>query len=390
MSKKDSIPLSVYVHIQWCIHKCPYCDFNSHEFEGQDIKNNELIYTNALIKQLENSNFDSQRPIHSIFFGGGTPSLFSPESFKKIITKINEKFGLEENCEITIEANPGTVDKQYFYGYKDVGINRMSLGIQSFNEKHLKNLERIHDQQEALEAANLAVKLFDKINIDLMFGLPGQTKSELNDDIEMGLAIGSSHISYYHLTIEPNTFFHKHPPKVPNQDESAELFDLVSSKLKNANFEHYETSAYAKKGSQCSHNLNYWNFGDYLGIGAGAHSKITSNNSIHRYACHKSPKYYISEVNKNNYINEEQLLTTNDRVFEFMMNSLRLNNGFDIISFEQKTNLPINEIYKELSIAKEKQLIIEINGRIKPTILGQNFLNELLQIFLRDQNHDAK
>ena len=390
MSKKYSIPLSVYVHIPWCIHKCPYCDFNSHEFEGQDIKNNELIYTNALIKQLENSNIDLQRPIHSIFFGGGTPSLFSPASFKKIITKIEDKFGLGENCEITIEANPGTVDKQYFYGYKDVGINRMSLGIQSFNEKHLKKLERIHNQQEAIEAANLAVKLFDKVNIDLMFALPGQTQPELNDDIEMALAIGSSHISYYHLTIEPNTFFHKHPPKVPNQDESAELFDLVSSKLKNANFEHYETSAYAKKGSQCSHNLNYWNFGDYLGIGAGAHSKITSNNSIHRYACHKSPKYYISEVNKNNYINEEQLLTTNDRVFEFMMNSLRLNNGFDIISFEQKTNLPINEIYKELSIAKEKQLIIEINGRIKPTILGQNFLNELLQIFLRDQNHDAK
>ena len=390
MSKKDSIPLSVYVHIPWCIHKCPYCDFNSHEFEGQDIKNNELIYTNALIKQLENVNFNSQRPIHSIFFGGGTPSLFSPTAFKKIITKINEKFGLEEDCEITIEANPGTVDKQYFYGYKDVGINRMSLGIQSFNEKQLKNLERIHNQQEAIEAANLAVELFDKVNIDLMFALPGQTQPELNNDIEMALEIGSSHISYYHLTIEPNTFFHKHPPKVPNQDESAELFDLVSSKLKHANFEHYETSAYAKKGSQCSHNLNYWNFGDYLGIGAGAHSKITSNESIRRYACHKNPKYYISEVNKNNYINEEQLLTTNDRVFEFMMNSLRLNNGFDIVSFEQKTNLSINEIKKELSIAKEKQLIVEINGRIKPTILGQHFLNELLQIFLRDQNHDVK
>ena len=390
MSKKDSIPLSVYVHIPWCIHKCPYCDFNSHEFEGQDIKNNELIYTNALIKQLENVTFNSQRPIHSIFFGGGTPSLFSPTAFKKIITKINEKFGLEEDCEITIEANPGTVDKQYFYGYKDVGINRMSLGIQSFNEKQLKNLERIHNQQEAIEAANLAVELFDKVNIDLMFALPGQTQPELNNDIEMALEIGSSHISYYHLTIEPNTFFHKHPPKVPNQDESAELFDLVSSKLKHANFEHYETSAYAKKGSQCSHNLNYWNFGDYLGIGAGAHSKITSNESIRRYACHKNPKYYISEVNKNNYINEEQLLTTNDRVFEFMMNSLRLNNGFDIVSFEQKTNLSINEIKKELSIAKEKQLIVEINGRIKPTILGQHFLNELLQIFLRDQNHDVK
>jgi len=201
LSKKYSIPLSVYVHIPWCIHKCPYCDFNSHEFEGQDIKNNELIYTNALIKQLENSNIDLQRPIHSIFFGGGTPSLFSPASFKKIITKIDDKFGLGENCEITIEANPGTVDKQYFYGYKDVGINRMSLGIQSFNEKHLKKLERIHNQQEAIEAANLAVKLFDKVNIDLMFALPGQTQPELNDDIEMALAIGSSHISYYHLTI---------------------------------------------------------------------------------------------------------------------------------------------------------------------------------------------
>ena len=390
MTKKDPIPLSVYIHIPWCIHKCPYCDFNSHEFKGQDIKNNEVIYTNALIKQIENFNFDSQRPIHSIFFGGGTPSLFSPATFEKIIGKIKDKYGLKEDCEITIEANPGTIDKQYFYGYRDVGINRISLGIQSFNEKHLKNLERIHNQKEAMEAANLAIKLFNEVNIDLMFALPGQTKLELNNDIKMALDIGSSHISYYHLTIEPNTFFFKHPPDIPDQDKSAELSDLVSEKLKYANFKHYETSAYAEIGSQCRHNLNYWNFGDYLGIGAGAHTKITSKKSIRRYACHKNPKYYISAINGNNYFDENRLLTTNDSVFEFMMNSLRLNDGFDINSFEEKTFLPISEIKKELSVAKEKQLITEINGRIKPTILGKNFLNDLLQIFLRDQNHDAK
>ena len=383
MTKKDPIPLSVYIHIPWCIHKCPYCDFNSHEFKGQDIKNNEVIYTNALIKQIENFNFDSQRPIHSIFFGGGTPSLFSPATFEKIIGKIKDKYGLKEDCEITIEANPGTIDKQYFYGYRDVGINRISLGIQSFNEKHLKNLERIHNQKEAIEAANLAIKLFNEVNIDLMFALPGQTKLELNNDIKMALDIGSSHISYYHLTIEPNTFFFKHPPDIPDQDKSAELSDLVSEKLKYANFKHYETSAYAEIGSQCRHNLNYWNFGDYLGIGAGAHTKITSKKSIRRYACHKNPKYYISAINGNNYFDENRLLTTNDSVFEFMMNSLRLNDGFDIDSFEEKTFLPISEIKKELSVAKEKQLITEINGRIKPTILGQRYLNELLQIFLR-------
>ena len=390
MSRENPLPLSIYVHIPWCIHKCPYCDFNSHEFQGQDIKHNEMIYTSALIKQLENTNFSSQRPIHSVFFGGGTPSLFSPEAFERIINKISEKFGLEDNCEITIEANPGAIDKQYFYGYKDAGINRISLGIQSFNEKHLKKLERIHNKQEAYEAAKLAVKLFDKVNIDLMFALPEQTPSELNNDISTALDIGSSHISYYHLTIEPNTFFYKHPPKLPNHDDSSKLFDLVSNTLKNANFEHYETSAYAKKGNHCRHNLNYWNFGDYLGIGAGAHSKITSEGAIRRYACHKSPKYYLSEVDKNKYIKEERLLTDDDRVFEFMMNALRLNNGFIVNDFENKTKLPINEIKKELSIAKEKGLISQINGRIKPTALGQNFLNELLQIFLRDQNNDIK
>ncbi len=256
------------------------------------------------------------------FFHGAQFFTARSENFKKIIEKISIKFELDDNCEITIEANPGTVDKQYFYGYKDVGINRMSLGIQSFNEKHLKKLERIHNQQEAIEAANLAVKLFDKVNIDLMFALPGQTQPELNDDIEMALAIGSSHISYYHLTIEPNTFFHKHPPKVPNQDDSSKLFDLVREELINANFNHYETSAYAKKGNQCRHNLNYWNFGDYLGIGAGAHSKITNDFNITRFSTYKNPKQYIQEVNNNSYIQEEHLINKNDIPFEFKMKNV--------------------------------------------------------------------
>jgi len=383
LHKRNSIPLSIYVHIPWCIHKCPYCDFNSHEFQGQDFKEAELIYSDALIKQLEKTKLDSQRPIHSIFFGGGTPSLFNPQTFKKIINKIDKKFGLEKDCEITIEANPGTLDKKFFYGYKDIGINRMSLGIQSFNDKHLKKLERIHNQEEAKAAALLAIKLFDKVNIDLMFALPKQTVAELNEDIKVALEVNPSHISYYHLTIEPNTFFYKHPPIIPNQDESAELFDLITNKLKNSNFEHYETSAYAKKDNYCRHNLNYWNFGDYLGLGAGAHSKITNDQSIHRFSCHKNPKYYISGVDKNNYVHSEQLLSANDLVFEFMMNSLRLHDGFEIESFKKRTNLPIDEIKKELDIAKEKKLIIEINDRIKPTLLGQQFLNELLQIFLR-------
>ncbi|MAS00270.1 MAG: YggW family oxidoreductase [Nitrosomonadales bacterium] len=384
MFKEKTIPLSIYVHIPWCIHKCPYCDFNSHELKKQDIKNDEKIYAAALIKQLENTNINYKKPISSIFFGGGTPSLFNPETFRKIITKIKNRFDLTKNCEITIEANPGTLDKEFFYGYKDVGVNRMSLGIQSFNQKHLKKLERIHNQQEAIESANLAVKLFDKVNIDLMFALPEQTKLELDDDIKMAMDINSSHISYYHLTIEPNTFFYKHPPKLPTHDESAELFDLVNKKLINNGFLHYETSAYAKKDSECKHNLNYWNFGDYIGIGAGAHSKITSNNSIRRYVSHKNPKHYISKVNNNNYIDNERLLSSNDRIFEFMMNALRINNGFKKKFFEERTNLPIKIIKKELSIAKNKKLLEEINGRIKPTLLGQQFLNELLQIFLKD------
>ena len=377
-------PLSVYIHIPWCIHKCPYCDFNSHEFKDQNIKNNEEAYTHALLKQIENYNIEPNRPIHSIFFGGGTPSLFSPKAFDTLIKKLENTFGLDKNCEITIEANPGTFDKEHFYGYRDVGINRMSLGIQSFNQTHLKKLERIHSPKEAASAANLAVRIFDKVNIDLMFALPSQSLSDVKEDITKALEIGTSHISYYHLTIEPNTFFYKFPPQLPDEEESAEIFDLISNELNSAKFEHYETSAYAKKNSQCLHNLNYWNFGDYLGIGAGAHSKLSCEGKISRKSCFKNPRDYIKNTNNHKFYDDEKLLSENDLIFEFMMNALRLNKGFNQSLFEQRTNLPISIIDKELSLAKDKKLIIQKNGRIKPTDLGQSFLNELLQIFLKD------
>ena len=377
-------PLSIYIHIPWCIHKCPYCDFNSHEFKDQNIKNNEEAYTHSLLKQIENYNIEPNRPIHSIFFGGGTPSLFSPKAFDTLIKKLENTFGLDKNCEITIEANPGTFDKEHFYGYRDVGINRMSLGIQSFNQTHLKKLERIHSPKEAASAANLAVKIFDKVNIDLMFALPNQSLSDVKEDITKALEIGTSHISYYHLTIEPNTFFYKFPPQLPDEEKSAEIFDLISNELNSAKFEHYETSAYAKKNSQCLHNLNYWNFGDYLGIGAGAHSKLTCKGKISRKSCFKNPRDYIKNTNNHKFYDDEKLLSENDLIFEFMMNALRLNKGFNQSLFEQRTNLPISIIDKELSLAKDKKLIIQKNGRIKPTDLGQSFLNELLQIFLKD------
>ena len=377
-------PLSIYIHIPWCIHKCPYCDFNSHEFKDQNIKNNEEAYTYALLKQIENYNIEPNRPIHSIFFGGGTPSLFSPKAFDTLIKKLENTFGLDKNCEITIEANPGTFDKEHFYGYRDVGINRMSLGIQSFNQTHLKKLERIHSPKEAASAANLAVKIFDKVNIDLMFALPNQSLSDVKEDITKALEIGTSHISYYHLTIEPNTFFYKFPPQLPDEEKSAEIFDLISNELNFAKFEHYETSAYAKKNNQCLHNLNYWNFGDYLGIGAGAHSKLSCEGKISRRSCFKNPRDYIKNANNHEFYDDEKLLSENDLIFEFMMNALRLNKGFNQSLFEQRTNLPISIIDKELSLAKDKKLMVQKNGRIKPTDLGQSFLNELLQIFLKD------
>ena len=382
----DDKPLSIYVHIPWCIHKCPYCDFNSHELRNSSIKDQEQIYTDALLNQITLSADYSGRTIHSIFFGGGTPSLFSPEAINRIILAISRQFTLANDCEVTLEANPGTIDKAYFKGYKDVGVNRVSLGIQSFNNIHLKSLERIHDKEQAYEAAQWARQLFDNINLDLMFALPNQTKSDLIHDINTALAIRPDHISYYHLTIEPNTLFHKHPPSQPNEDDSADMGDIIIETLKQQDFDHYETSAFAKELKHCRHNMNYWEFGDYLGLGAGAHSKITlTDNQQKRFSCYKNPAQYIENVKKNTPFIEEKLLVKNELIFEFMMNALRLNHGFKKNLFISSTGVSLDQIKEELDIAKDKGLLIETSDIIKPTILGQQFLNELLQIFMRDR-----
>ena len=295
----DNKPLSIYVHIPWCIHKCPYCYFNSHELRNSSIEDQEKIYTDALLSQIAISNDYSRRTIHSIFFGGGTPSLFSPDSINRIILAISHKFKLMNDCEITLEANPGTMDKSYFEGYKQVGVNRVSLGIQSFNNGHLKILERIHDKEQAFEAAQWARKLFSNINLDLMFALPNQTQTDLLEDINTALAIKPDHISYYHLTIEPNTIFHKFPPSLPSEDDSADMGDIIIQTLAEHNFHHYETSAFAKEFKHCRHNMNYWEFGDYLGFGAGAHSKITlEDNHQKRFSCYKNPSQYIDSIKK--------------------------------------------------------------------------------------------
>lgn len=378
-----NLPLSVYIHLPWCVHKCPYCDFNSHEMKNSSFVSDKKNYLNAILQQINLIETD-KRKIISIFFGGGTPSLFLPEEIEIILSAIKKKFNLNTNCEITLEANPGTIDLPFFDGYHAIGINRISLGIQSFNNKHLKVLGRIHSANDALTAAKYATKIFKNVNLDLMFSLPGQTLTDLKNDINKALSVSPHHISYYHLTIEPNTLFHKFPPKLPDHDLSAKYQDYIFNELSKHHFHHYETSAHGKKNKKSQHNLNYWQFGDYLGFGAGAHSKMTTKNSISRFSCFKNPNQYIIRAKEGDFYNEQKMITKNERVFEFMMNALRLNDGFEVKLFELRTGINFNEIKIEIDQALEKKLITFTNDIIKPTHLGRNYLNDLLQIFLRD------
>jgi putative oxygen-independent coproporphyrinogen III oxidase len=378
-------PLSLYIHIPWCVKKCPYCDFNSHEHkETQSFTDMESMYVDALIKDLEYSLPKIWgRKIHSIFFGGGTPSLFSGKAIHKILSQVRALTPILYDAEITLEANPGTIDTNHFADYKDTGVTRVSLGIQSFNDTHLKSLGRIHDSEDAKKGIEIAMHHFDEVNLDLMYALPHQTLAEAIDDAKTATSFNTQHLSFYHLTIEPNTFFFKHPPQLPLDDESAVMQETIETILSENGYEHYETSAFAKPKSQCQHNLNYWQFGDYLGIGAGAHSKLTFHDKITRESRYKNPKQYIEKVNSQNMIESETIVHENDLAFEFMMNHLRLIDGFTIQSFEEKTGLTISSIEKELKTAVDKKLISINHEMIKPTVLGQRFLNDLLGIFLK-------
>ena len=378
-------PLSLYIHIPWCVKKCPYCDFNSHEHkEAQNFTDLESMYVDALIKDLEYSLPKIWgRKIHSIFFGGGTPSLFSGKAIQKILSQVRTLTPILYDAEITLEANPGTIDAHHFESYKEAGVTRVSLGIQSFNDIHLKALGRIHDSSEAKKGIEIAMRHFDEVNLDLMYALPHQTLDEAIDDAKNAISFNTQHLSFYHLTIEPNTYFFKHPPKLPLDDESAVMQETIEDILNQHGYEHYETSAFAKPKSQCEHNLNYWQFGDYLGIGAGAHSKLTFQDKMSRESRYKNPKQYMEKVVTQHMIESETIIHESDLAFEFMMNHLRLIDGFSIQSFEDKTGLNISAIDKELKAAIDKKLITMDHEMIKPTLLGQRFLNDLLSIFLK-------
>jgi putative oxygen-independent coproporphyrinogen III oxidase len=373
-------PLSLYIHFPWCVRKCPYCDFNSHAVRDGIP---EEAYIDALIADLEHSLPDIWgRRIHSIFFGGGTPSLMTPAALDRLLTAVRARVPLTPGAEITLEANPGTVEAERFTGFRDAGVNRLSIGVQSFDDRHLAALGRIHDAHEARRAIDLAQRTFERVNIDLMYALPQQTMDEAMQDVSTALGTGVSHLSCYHLTLEPNTPFAAHPPQLPDDDASADMQEAIEARLAEAGFVHYETSAFAQPGRQCLHNLNYWQFGDYLGIGAGAHGKLSFHDRVRRDMRHKHPGAYLDAAAGGRFVQESREVATAELPFEFMMNAARLNDGFALDLFERHTSLPLDALMPRLLEAREDGLLELDSGRIRPTLRGRRFLNELLQRFL--------
>lgn len=373
-------PLSLYIHFPWCVKKCPYCDFNSHE-----VKTNfdEDLYLNALRADLEAAlPMIWGRKIYTIFIGGGTPSLMSASGLDRLMSDVRTLLPIDGAAEITMEANPGTFEMEKFRSYRASGINRLSIGIQSFNSHHLQALGRIHDGDEARRAVDIAQKYFENINLDLMFALPGQTLAQAQLDVDTAIQLAPQHLSLYHLTLEPNTYFAKYPPVIPDDDLSAEMQDEIQSRMLQAGYINYEVSAYAKPGREARHNLNYWNFGDYLGIGAGAHSKITFPHRIVRQARYKQPRAYMEESLRGAAVQESNEIPRDEIGFEFMLNSLRLNQGFEVNLFNERTGLLLNSLEKPLVIAEQKGLIEIDHKMIRPTSLGRRFLNDLQQLFL--------
>ena len=373
-------PLSLYIHFPWCVRKCPYCDFNSHEAKGELP---EQEYLDAVRLDLEQSlPLIWGRKIHTVFIGGGTPSLMSAAGLDRLLSDVRTLLPLEIDAEITMEANPGTFEIEKFRHYRDSGVNRLSIGIQSFNAEHLKSLGRIHDEREALRAVEIATSTFDNFNLDLMYALPSQTLEQAEHDLKTALSFAPPHLSLYHLTMEPNTVFAKYPPALPDDDASADMQDMIAATMSATGFDHYEVSAYARPGRQARHNLNYWNFGDYLGIGAGAHSKISFPHRILRQARFKQPASFMEAAKRGNPVQEEHEIARADMGFEFMLNTLRLTGGFDPNLFGERTGMSITAISKALDAAEAKGLLTRDFKLIRPTELGQRFLNDLQEMFL--------
>ena len=374
-------PLSLYVHMPWCLKKCPYCDFNSHEIRTGEMP--EQAYLAALVADLESAlPLVWGRPVSSIFIGGGTPSLFSPDAIDRLLGDIRARLQLEPDCEITLEANPGTFEKDRFRAFRQAGVTRLSVGVQSFNDDHLKALGRIHDRRQAIAAIEEAATAFHTFNIDLMYALPGQAMEQLEQDMAQALAMMPPHLSVYHLTIEPNTYFARFPPRVPDDDAAYAMLDRITEMTAGAGMDRYEVSAYATRGHRCRHNLNYWQYGDYLGIGAGAHSKLSFPHRIVRQVRFREPRLYMDKARAGNALTQDNEVARDDLPFEFMLNALRLRDGFDLAQFSERTGLPITAIEQPLQEAQRKGLIERDLVHVRPTERGFDFLSDLQGLFL--------
>jgi len=382
-------PLSLYIHFPWCEKKCPYCDFNSHQIKDGAGPNgkagfDEKRYIKALITDLETELPNIWgRQVHSIFIGGGTPSLLSPEGMDELLSSIRARVTLEPDAEITMEANPGSVEASKLSGFAKAGINRISLGIQSFQDEKLKALGRIHNGADAKRAIETAMQHFKSVNLDLMYGLPNQSLEDAKEDIQTALSFKAPHLSFYNLTLEPNTYFANFPPKLPSEDEVDAIFEQNLELLKAASYQRYEISAYAKKDQECKHNLNYWRFGDYIGIGAGAHGKISFPDRITRQVRERHPETYMQSMEiKGNAVVDAKEISAKDLPFEFMLNVLRLTAGVDTNTFSERTGLPLSVINKGLSDASKKGLLDDHPSKLRPTELGLRYLNNLQELFL--------
>jgi putative oxygen-independent coproporphyrinogen III oxidase len=376
-------PLSLYVHLPWCIKKCPYCDFNSHASSVDALL--EQRYIQALLADLEAAlPLIWGRTIHSIFIGGGTPSLFSPAAIDQLLGALRARLRLEPGCEITLEANPGTFEKDRFRAYRDAGVTRLSVGVQSFNDTHLTAIGRVHDSAQALAAVDEAARTFDTFNLDLMYALPGQTLAQLQQDLAIALDLAPPHLSIYHLTLEPNTYFAKYPPALPPEDTAYAMLDLITEGTAQQGLMRYEVSAFAQDGHRCWHNLNYWQYGDYLGIGAGAHSKLSFAHRIVRQVRVREPQMYMAHAVSGHAVAQDEEVARADLPFEFMLNALRLRQGFALSEYTERTGLPLSSIEAGLEKAERQGLIERNYARVVPTAQGFNFLSNLQTLFLAD------
>ena len=374
-------PLSLYVHLPWCLKKCPYCDFNSHEVTGGELP--ERRYLDALLADLDVClPLIWGRSVQTVFIGGGTPSLFSPEAIERLLSQLRARLKLSADCEITLEANPGTFEKDRFRAFREAGVTRLSVGVQSFNDEQLKRIGRVHDSAQAIAALEEAAHCFDTFNLDLMYALPGQTLADLQQDVRQALAFAPPHLSIYHLTIEPNTYFAKYPPQVPEDDMAYAMLDLISERTELAGLQRYEVSAYARPGHHCRHNLNYWQFGDYLGIGAGAHGKLSFAHRIVRQVKVREPRLYMERALAGQAMAQEEEVARADLPFEFMLNALRLRQGFALSEFSERTGLALTAIQQPLEQAEHKGWVKRDLQRVQPTERGFDFLSDLQELFL--------